>query len=213
MQNGQPVAYASRALTDTETRYAQIEKELLAIVFACDRFYAYIYGRDMVTVESDHQPLETIVRKPLNDAPQTPAKNAPAAAKILAQCLLQKGQAYVHGRYPQPCIPSQVAEVEELEHVSHTESLALAPEDLQRLKLATSQDVAMQELRRTIHQGWPLHRVEVPDATRPFFDFRDQMTTQDQLVFKGPVIVIPAALRSVMMTRCHATHIGIEGCL
>ena len=38
---------------------------------------------------------------------------------------------------------SQVAEVEELEHVSHTESLALAPEDLQRLKLATSQDVAM----------------------------------------------------------------------
>ena len=71
----------------------------------------------------------------------------------------------------------------------------------------------MQELRRTIHQGWPLHRVEVPDAARPYFDFRDQMTTQDQLVFKGPVVVIPAALRSEMMTRCHATHIGIEGCL
>ena len=66
MQNGQRVAYASRALTDTETRYAQIEKELLAIVFACERF---IYGRNMVTIESDHQPLETIVRKPLNDAP------------------------------------------------------------------------------------------------------------------------------------------------
>ena len=33
--------------------------------------------------------------------------------------------------------------MEELEHVSHTESLAMAPEDLQRLKLATSQDVAM----------------------------------------------------------------------
>ena len=54
VQNGQPVAYASRALTDTETRYAQIEKELLAIVYACDKFNAYIYGRDRVMVESDH---------------------------------------------------------------------------------------------------------------------------------------------------------------
>ena len=69
MQNGQPVAYASRALTPAEMRYAQIEKELLAIVFACERFEAYIYGRQIVRVETDHQPLELIVKKPLNSAP------------------------------------------------------------------------------------------------------------------------------------------------
>ncbi len=69
MQNGQPVAYASRAMTPTETRYAQIEKELLAIVFACDHFEAYIYGRDAVQVETDHQPLVPITSKPLNSAP------------------------------------------------------------------------------------------------------------------------------------------------
>ena len=50
LQNGQPVAYVSRVLTSTETRYAQIEKELLAIVFACERFDTYIYGRDAVIV-------------------------------------------------------------------------------------------------------------------------------------------------------------------
>ncbi len=44
LQGGQPVAYASRALTPTETIYAQIEKELLAIAFACGHFKAYIYG-------------------------------------------------------------------------------------------------------------------------------------------------------------------------
>ena len=70
LQNGQPIAYGSRALTSAETRYAQIEKELLAIVFASERFNAYLYGRDKVTVETDHKPLESIVLKPVNSAPQ-----------------------------------------------------------------------------------------------------------------------------------------------
>ena len=62
MQSGQPVAYASRALTLVESRYAQIEKELLAVVFACDHFDAYIYGRNRVQIETDHKPLESIVQ-------------------------------------------------------------------------------------------------------------------------------------------------------
>ena len=44
LQDGQPVCYASHALTDTESRYAQIEKELLAITWACDKFDQYLYG-------------------------------------------------------------------------------------------------------------------------------------------------------------------------
>ena len=42
MQNGQPVAFASRTLSRTEGQYAQIEKECLAVVFACDKFSQYI---------------------------------------------------------------------------------------------------------------------------------------------------------------------------
>ena len=52
MQGGQPVAYASRALSPAETCYTQIEKQLLVIVFGCDHFKAYVYGRDIVYVES-----------------------------------------------------------------------------------------------------------------------------------------------------------------
>ena len=70
LQKGQPVAYASRALTDAETRYAQIKKELLAIVFACERFEPCVYGRDLIHVESDHKPLEAIFCMPLHSAPK-----------------------------------------------------------------------------------------------------------------------------------------------
>ena len=69
LQNGLPVAYSSRALTSAETNYAQIEKELLAIVFACEKFDQYVYGRDKVHVQSDHKPLEVIFKRQLVTAP------------------------------------------------------------------------------------------------------------------------------------------------
>lgn len=65
IQEDRPIAYASKALTPTQERYAQIEKELLPVVFGCAKFAEYIVGRD-VTVESDHKPLEAIMKKPLH---------------------------------------------------------------------------------------------------------------------------------------------------
>ena len=38
LQGGQPLVFASRALTDTETRYIQIEKEMLAVVWSLEKF-------------------------------------------------------------------------------------------------------------------------------------------------------------------------------
>lgn len=48
MQNGHPVAFASRTLSDTEQSWAQIEKELLAIVFACNKFDNFVYRREFI---------------------------------------------------------------------------------------------------------------------------------------------------------------------
>ena len=45
LQEGQPVAFASKSLTDAETRYANIERELLAVLFGCRKFHTYLYGR------------------------------------------------------------------------------------------------------------------------------------------------------------------------
>ena len=63
------IAFAGRALTDPETRYEQIEKEMLRVVFALQKFDQYIFGRS-VTVQSDHKPLVAISNKPLRSAPK-----------------------------------------------------------------------------------------------------------------------------------------------
>ena len=68
IQDGQPIAFVSKSLTDTETRYANIEQELLAIIFGCEKFHMYLYGRTIV-IESDHKPLEMISMKNLITAP------------------------------------------------------------------------------------------------------------------------------------------------
>ena len=57
-------------MTETKQDYAQIEKELLAIVFACERVNEYIYGRYIVHVESDHKPLESIFKREIHFAPK-----------------------------------------------------------------------------------------------------------------------------------------------
>lgn len=52
-----PIAFASRTLSATEQRYATIEKELLAIVYACTHFKPYLYGKRF-TIQTDHKPLQ-----------------------------------------------------------------------------------------------------------------------------------------------------------
>ena len=66
LRDGQPVCYASRALTDTESCYAQIEKEMLAITWSCDKFDQYLYRRDVVNIETDHEPLKSVFKKEID---------------------------------------------------------------------------------------------------------------------------------------------------
>ena len=65
-------------MTDTECRYAQIEKGTFAIVFALERFHQYIYGRT-VLVQSDHQPIDVSMKKPLHKAYAAAKNDAPHA--------------------------------------------------------------------------------------------------------------------------------------
>ena len=67
LQESKPFMYVSRALFETELRYSNIERELLAIVFALERLNHYTFGRT-ITVQIDHQPLQSIWKKSIVSA-------------------------------------------------------------------------------------------------------------------------------------------------
>ena len=68
IQDGKPIAFASKSLKGAESHYANIERELLAVIFACIRFNTYLQGHRF-TVQSDHKPLEMIHLKSMHNVP------------------------------------------------------------------------------------------------------------------------------------------------
>ncbi len=192
MQNGQP---ASRA------RYAQIEKELLAIVFACEHFEYYIYGRGAVNVETDHQLLVPIVLKPLNKATNRLQRMLLRLQNFNLNVKYKKGQdMFLADTLSRAFLPAGDFALS-LEEVDHTMTLAIPEDQLQEL---ARQDPVSQALSSTIRQGWPNSKSEVAEIVHPYFDVRDELTVQDDLVY---------SLRRRMMEVAHETHIGMEGCL
>ena len=64
-----PIAFDSKSITDADSRYANIELELIAVFCACQRFHTYLYGKQFV-MQSDQKPLEMIQLKNIHAAPQ-----------------------------------------------------------------------------------------------------------------------------------------------
>ena len=181
LQGGQPVAYASRALTDTEVNYAQIEKELLAIVFASEKFDSYIYGRDCVPVQTDHKPLESIFRKELCTDPNRLQRTLLRLQKYSLDFTYLKGEkmlgAEILSRAYLPEVNSCIF-VRELEEVDHRANLPVSDERWQHLTHVSADDPALKQLRTVIQCGWPERKFDVPMCLRLYFDLRDELVVQ-----------------------------------
>ena len=103
--------------------------------------------------------------------------------------------------------------VRELEEVDHRANLPVSDERWQQLTHVLADDPVLKQLRTVIQCGWPERKSDVPMSLRPYFDLRDELVVQGNLIFKGPRLVVPACMRKELMSVAHATHIGIEGCL
>ena len=58
----QVIHYASRTLNDAQLNYAITEKELLAIVFAFDKFRPYLIGNKAI-MNTDHLAIKYLMTK------------------------------------------------------------------------------------------------------------------------------------------------------
>ncbi|XP_062499663.1 uncharacterized protein K02A2.6-like [Corticium candelabrum] len=210
MQSGQPVAYTSRTLTDTEQQYAQIEKELLAIVFGMEKFNTYTYGR-IIKVETDHKPLETIHRK---HCTQHRREYKQGKQMVLADTF---SRAYLQ-HTPRDCERIEVFQVKhnlakECEQIDMLQDVQVSQVRLADIRNATKTDTAMQQLKQTILQGWPDNKHTLPGSIAEFFNVRDELVIQDDIILRGNRVVVPRSCSPDMLQRIHTSHIGVNGCL
>ena len=209
MQNDQPIAYASRALTDTQQRHAQIEKELLAIVFGCERFHDFIYGKQ-VQVETDHKPLEAIFRKSLNESPMRLQSMLLRLQRYDLEVYYKPGsELYIADAFNRAYLDIQPEDQLEEELEVHV-VLPMSEERLHQLQEESNADKDIQQLKELIVNGWPKYKSQVSPKIRVYWDFKEEMSINDEIVFKGDKTIIPKSMRLVVLEAVHQPHLGIE---
>ena len=209
MKDGRPVAYTSRALTQTEQGYAQTEKETLAIVHSCKKFHVYIFSRP-VKVESDHKPLQAILSKPLLAAPMRLQAMMLRLQPYDLRVMYRPGKEIPIGdALSRANLPDSEPDFEEVQ-VNTVDFIAVTPSRYRQFQQGTAEE--LNELHQIIQKGWPDSKEETPHCVRPFWNSRDELSIADGIVLKGMRIVIPPSQCPEMLQQIHASHLGITKC-
>ena len=214
LQESRPVAYASKSLTTTQQNYAQIEKEMLAIVFGCTKFHDYIYGLPKVTAESDHKPLEAILAKLLHAAPARLQRMIMSVQKYPIHVTYKPGkELFIADTLSRAPLPEEAGDLEFAEYdinVLHT--LPITESKLAELKEQTKKENTLQTLTHVILNGWPDSKADTPPVIRPYRSYRDELTHQHGILFKGNKVLIPTSMQHAMLRLVHNAHLGVEKC-
>ena len=227
LQGGQPVAFASRALNQTEQNYAQIEKECLSIVFACQRFHYYLYGRGDVTAETDHRPLVSIFSKPLLSAPKRLQSMLLTLQNYCLTVVYKPGpEMYISDTLSRAPTPPQRMDIQyrremvcsmqqeqcDTAAIQQADYLNVTCQRLAQIRKHTEEDVCLQTLKSVVLGGWPEHKEESPMAIRDYWAIRDEISAQDGVLFRSQRVIIPKSMRPEMLRRIHYNHVGGEAC-
>ena len=160
----QPVAFTSNSLSSTEQRYSQLEKECLAICNTFGKFDHWLFGKSDITVHTDHQPLETIYKKPLHKSPARLQRMLMRLQRYQFSLQYKKGtslhiadtlsRAALHTPVHAKVTGFEVFRLE-LEHSENDHNPRLTDVTEELLKSETKKDHTLTDLEQTIISGWP----------------------------------------------------------
>lgn len=215
----QPIAFASRSMTPTERRYAQIEKEALAICWAAEKFHYFLAGRAF-DVETDHKPLVSLLgTKELARLPIRLQRfrlrmlsysyrifYTPGNKLVLADLLSRDWRS--------EAMPAEgsisVLDDELTEQLM--EGLPISQLRLKRLQAATSEDWLGSHLVRYSRGRWP-NKASLPRELQELHPVRDSITEKDGVAFHHQRIYIPEEEREQVLKDIHKAHQGESKCL
>ena len=217
LQEGHPVAYVSKSLTEAEQNYFQIEKELLAILFSAEKFSQYIYGRE-VEVESDHKPLEVLFHKPIHMmSPRLQLMMMRLARYKLSVGYVPGSRLYIADTLSRAYLKDKGATIlnpQEVEMRIHSmvQELPMSEEKQSEMQQATAADEELQMLKDRTVQGWPQNRSLLPQCLYPYWTVKEEVYEAEGLMFLADKLIVPRTQRLEMLIKLHEGHLGEDKC-
>ena len=212
-----PEAYASRSMSQTEGRYAQIEKEALAITWAYGKFLNYILGRKFF-LETDHKPLIPLLNsKHLDVLPPRIVRFRLRLGKFDYHVCHVPGKLLFTADALSRAPMSETAdgllqdEVELFVEGMTQTSLPATPARLEEYSKVQEEDPVCSQIRQYCTSQWPLEKF-IPPEISPYYQHRTNLTLCGNLFLYNNRIVVPRSLRRETLKRIHCGHQGIERC-
>ncbi|UYV61902.1 hypothetical protein LAZ67_1007025 [Cordylochernes scorpioides] len=101
----------------------------------------------------------------------------------------------------------------EIENIKLIEFVNISTATAEQIRQQNCKDQTMQVLVNLIRKGWPKSKYKVPREAMEYWKFRDELTEQDGIIYKGQKVIIPKTLRSELLNRVHASHHGVAASL
>ncbi|KAB0790218.1 hypothetical protein PPYR_15451, partial [Photinus pyralis] len=210
MQNKKPVCFASKSLSETEMRYAQIDKEFLAILFACKRFHHYIYGRKVV-VQTDHKPLVALMQKEINKINSNRLQRISMKLSVydLEVKYVPGSKMYIADAISRACSKADNTQIDcDLNDVVHVVNVS---DNLKtKLQVETGKDSALQNVIKFCENGWPKSITKLAQNVKIYYNKRNSIVYEDGLLFIDKAIIVPNTMQEVILRKVHSSHLGIS---